>query len=146
MELGVLAQSLELVMLQRDLQRADVLEVAGDVQGGEVGAHPGEVLGGEALDGRELAGEALLAVREPVGERRLEEAAASPAGAEGGAISLEQDDVPAGPARLASTAAHRPVKPPPTMHRSASTWPASGACEAATPALSNHSGRTTAPA
>ena len=52
----------------------------------------------------------------------------------------------AGSSAFACSAAHRPVNPPPTMHRSASTRPRSGGCGARAGRRSSQYGRTTASA
>ena len=98
--LRLLLQPRLLVGLQRDQQVPGALEGALDPVAREVGLHPVEVRGAEALEHVHLAGEAREPVRHAVGERGHAEAAVAPAGPEAGGLRLQQHDVAFGLERL----------------------------------------------
>ncbi len=56
-------------------------------------------------------------------------------------LGLEQHDVAAGSSVFAASAAHRPVNPPPTMHRSVSVGPLSAGCGSRAGIASSQKGR-----
>jgi hypothetical protein len=95
-QLGLLVEPGLLVRLERDGQLARLLEVAVDAVAPQVVLEALVVLDGEPLERVELVGEAGRAVADAVGEGGDGEAAVAPAGAEAGALGLEQDDVAAG--------------------------------------------------
>ena len=82
-----------------------------------------------------------------MGQRGLDEAAVATGGAVGGRLGLEHDDVAAtDPPPWPARAAHSPVKPAPTISRSAVVVAASGGAGAGASGESSQNGRGAAPA
>ena len=88
-----------------------------------------EVLVAEPVEGGELVREVGTAVGGAVGDRGGQEAAVAAGRPERGGAGVEHEHVALGLVRERLRAAHRPVKPAPTITRSASTAPVRGGVE-----------------
>ena len=102
-----------------------------------------EVLAAEPLELGHLVRPARHAVLDPMRERGVHEAAVAPARAERDALALEQHDVPVA---RASSAAQRPVRPPPITSRSACSSASSGGPGSGAPGWVSQKGRGSASA
>ena len=88
-----LADVLGLVRRGRERELARLLEAGVDPVAGDRLLDRCEVLAPETLELRHLLGPARHPVLDPVGQRRVREAAVPPAGAEGDALALQQHDL-----------------------------------------------------
>ena len=145
-QLGALLDPGQLVLLERNAEVAGQLEVAVDAEPLDVGDEALEVLATEPLQLGHLLGEAREAVLDPVRERAEREAAVAPARTEADGVRLEHDDVAPGSSAFACSAAQSPVKPAPTMQRSASAGPSSWGSGSRGGSASSQYGRTVASA